>query len=392
MLKIGIIGCLAILIGCNLERIETNDTGTGSRFSTKLGGGKNDFPMDILVTKAGEYIVVGETSSFGAGDKQSYIVKFSGTGKLLDEKAYGGNRDEEAKAVFEAADGGFIYCGTAGQLTSTHDLYLVRTKPNLDTVWTRVFGTPDSLEYAIGIAPLNDTSFSVGYVTAKKGALPSYIYVARYSINGKRLGANRVRQGEFYLSRMYKTSDNKLVFVGLESTGQGSYSYVLKCNEDGSYLWEKRFPNNNPNYVPSYSVAEVSNGDLVVAGSTLGNNDHDFNLIGYNSIGGELWSSSWGGANADELWAIVKSSDNEIVVAGYSSSFSGGTNEVYLSKRRLSDRSKIWETHFESISVYPLDLEATKDGGYILAAPQQEISGGNADILIFKTDSEGKYK
>jgi len=382
--------CMGVWISCNLERIELDSNSSGSKFTTKLGGGKNDFPRDLLVTRGGSYIIVGETNSFGAGDKQSYIVKISDNGKFLKEKAYGGSNNDVAHAVYETADGGFIYCGTFGQINSNNDLYIVRTNSELDTVWTRVFGSVDSIETGLGIAPLNDTSFVVGYTLAKKGAASTFITVVRYGLSGKRLGANRVREGVFYMSRMFKTSDNKLVFVGSESSG-GTYSYILKCNEDGSYLWEKKFPNSNPNFVPAYSVAEMSNGDLVIAGSMLGNNDHDHNLVGYNQIGGELWNSSWGGANADELWAISKTNDNEIVVAGYTGSFSG-TNEVYLSKRRLSDRIMIWEQHFESISVFLLDLEPTKDGGFIIAAPQQEQTGGNADILIFKTDSEGKYK
>jgi Domain of unknown function (DUF5122) beta-propeller len=391
MKKSSLLILLVLIIQCNLEVVEPSNTGGGTKFSTKLGGGKNDFPNDVLVTKAGLYIVVGETKSFGAGDKQGYIVKVNESGKTLKENNFGGLKDDEAKSVIETPDGGFIFCGTFGQNNNNTDLYIVRTNAELDSIWTRVYSTTDSLENGLGIALVNDTSFVVSYFSQKLDGTKPFLNIAKYNLAGKRLSLVRARQGYLYLTRMIKTSDDKLVFVGSESDANGTASYIFKCGLDGTYIWEKRFTSSKSTFLPAYSVAEMANGDLIIAGSTLGTNDHDFNLVGYNQIGGELWNYSWGGANADELWSNIKNIDGEIVVAGYTGSFSGST-EIYVSKRRASDRSMVWENHFGSISVSLLDIESTKDGGFIIAAPQEEVNNGNADILLYKLDANGNYQ
>ncbi len=384
--------CLGVWISCNLERIEegTSVGGLGAKFSVKLGGGKDDMAHDILVTKNGAYLITGESESFVTSNKQAYLVKIDVNGKFLKEKAYGGAFSDEAHSALETSDGGFIICGSYGRSNGRSDVYILRVNSDLDTLWTKVVGSVDSTERGVGVVLFNDTSFVLGYTSQPPTGSNTVIINARYSINGKLLSTNRIFKVEsVYLYRMKKTVDNKIVFIGGISTNDYC-SYILKCKEDGSYQWEQNFCTGS-NFIPGYGVTEMNNGDLILAGSTLLNNDsHNFNLAAYNDIGGNLWNYNWGGANADELWSIVKSNDNEIVVAGYTQSFSA-MPEVYISKRRLSDRSKIWENHFSNITVNLQDMKATKDGGYIIVAEENSFIG-NSEILVFKMDSQGNYQ
>jgi hypothetical protein len=187
---------------------------------------------------------------------------------------------------------------------------------------------------------------------------------------------------------MIKTSDSKIVIIGEEFSNAGTITYIIKLNEDGSFVWENRYPAQATNYTPPYALAEMSDKTIVVAGSDLGTNDHDFNLLAYNSIGGKVWGATWGGASADELFGVVKSNDGQIVVMGYTSSFTGST-EFYLSKRKATDGSKIWEKDFVNIANLWGGLAVAADGGYIMVAGQNQA---NADIVVVKTDTNGDYK
>jgi len=66
------------------------------------------------------------------------------------EKWYGGNNYEEANAVVETDDGGFIVVGFTETFGSgSRDFYVIRTEPDGDTIWTKTFGGQVSMLLAI---------------------------------------------------------------------------------------------------------------------------------------------------------------------------------------------------------------------------------------------------
>ncbi|MEK7253170.1 MAG: hypothetical protein AAB316_00365, partial [Bacteroidota bacterium] len=194
--------------------------------------------------------------------------------------------------------------------------------------------------------------------------------------------------GDFYLNQLLRTSDGKIVLSGSEFSTGGTVSYILKVEENGSYIWDKRFPATPTNYTPAYGLTELPDKSLALAGSDLGDNDHDFNVVTFNEIGGKLWDRAWGGAKADELFGIAATLDSHLVVMGYTNSFSSNV-EIYLSKRKASDGSEIWERHFIAIGSGWGDVETALDGGFVLVAGQNVA---NADVIIVKTDKDGNFE
>lgn len=381
---------LSLIAACDLEKIEPGTPGGNTvKFNTTVGGNANDFPNDLLVASDGGYVVVGYSQSFtGGGDNQAYIVKLNKQGNQEWENNFGGAKDDYARGVTATADGGFILCGYTQSFNAggNQDVFLVKVNAQGAKVWEKFYGAPDTTEVAYAIVPVGTSGdFMVAYVNYGP---PQSVKLMRINANGSKISEKTVKTGTNYVYRMIKTSDNKLVLVGSDSNNNGTASYILKLNEDGTFIWEKTFPASNPNYTPGYAVTELSNKNLVVAGSDLGSNDHDFNLVAYNEIGGELWDAAWGGANADELFGITRSLDNQLVVMGYTSSFSG-TNEVYLSKRSSTDGSEIWKKNFIPIGNLWGDLERCADGGFVLCAGQNQA---NADIIVVKTDVNGAYQ
>lgn len=373
---------------CDLEKIEPGSGGNAVKFNTTVGGNANDFPNDLIVASDGGYVVVGYSQSFtGGGDNQAYIVKLGKQGNQEWENNFGGAKDDYARGVTATSDGGFILCGYTQSFNAAgnQDVFLVKVNAQGNKVWEKFYGAPDTTEVAYAIVPVGTAGdFMVAYVTY---GTPQMVKLMRINANGSKISEKTVKTGTNFVYRMIKTSDNKLVLVGSESDS-GTKTYILKLNEDGSFIWEKTFPATNTNYTPGYAVAELSNKNLVVAGSELGSNDHDFNLVAYNEIGGELWDAAWGGANADELFGIVRTVDNQLVVMGYSSSFSG-QNEIYLSKRSSTDGSEIWKKNFINIGNLWGDVERCPDGGFVLCAGQNQA---NADIIVVKTDANGEYQ
>ncbi|HKR03287.1 MAG TPA: T9SS type A sorting domain-containing protein, partial [Bacteroidia bacterium] len=99
------------------------------------------YSFSIRQTANGEYIIVGYTSSFGAGSDDVYLIKVDANGNSLWTKTYGGANYDGGGSVQQTADAGFIIVGfTSNFGAGQNDVYLIKTDLNGDTLWTKTFG------------------------------------------------------------------------------------------------------------------------------------------------------------------------------------------------------------------------------------------------------------
>lgn len=63
------------------------------------GGDSLDYGMQILKTDDNNYLILGNTSSKGAGDSDVYLLKVDENGNVLWEHTYGGDEYEDRKSV-----------------------------------------------------------------------------------------------------------------------------------------------------------------------------------------------------------------------------------------------------------------------------------------------------
>ncbi|MEP6794694.1 MAG: hypothetical protein ABJB16_10240 [Saprospiraceae bacterium] len=376
--------CLSInFCSCDLERIELG-SGSETKFSTTVGSSGDDYPSDMIVNTDGSIVIVG-TSKYN-NTSSAYLVKLDKNGNQLWEKNLGGLADSEAHAVIATSDGGYILCGSTVVLNI--DLYVVKVNSLGTEVWSKSYGAADSIEVGFGLAVIGTNDLMIGYTSTLDLANKSVRFM-RLNSNGSRISDKLgITRASFFINEMIKTTDNKMVIVGSQFVST-STSYIAKFMEDGGFIWEQNYSGPIDNYAPGYGVVEMPDKSLFLAGSYLGNNDHDFLVVNYSEIGMEVIDKSWGGANPDELMSITNTQDGEIVVLGYTQSFST-TQEIYLSKRKKSDGSEIWAKHFsETWGNSGGAVRLCPDGGFALCTRQDQ---GDADIIVIKTDANGNYQ
>jgi hypothetical protein len=97
------------------------------------GGESYDTGFSVLQTSNGGYIIVGETSSYGAGFYDVYLIKTDEDGTVVWEKTFGDMESESGHSVQQTSDGGYIIAGYKGWFnfdgmsTQGDDLYLIKT-------------------------------------------------------------------------------------------------------------------------------------------------------------------------------------------------------------------------------------------------------------------------
>ena len=147
-----------------------------------LGGSGIDRANQVIQTKEGGYILVGQTYSNDGdvsgnhGDFDYWVVKLSEQGDLEWQKALGGSNKDFGRSIFQTSEGDFIVIGSVnsnnGDVTGNHgggDFWLVQLNEIGELQWQRTFGGTLQ-DWGNTIQPTNDGGFIMtGYSWSVNG-------------------------------------------------------------------------------------------------------------------------------------------------------------------------------------------------------------------------------
>ena len=105
-----------------------------------FGGVNDDSANDVKQTSNGGFILVGYTESFGQGQSDTWLVKTDSDGIELWNKTFGGVSYDSANDVKQTSDGGFIIAGQTSSFgIGDNDAWLIKTDVNGNHVWNNMF-------------------------------------------------------------------------------------------------------------------------------------------------------------------------------------------------------------------------------------------------------------
>jgi hypothetical protein len=101
------------------------------------------------------------------------------------------------------------------------------------------------------------------------------------------------------------------------------------------------------------------------------------------------WSRTLGGPAAEGGHAIQATSDGGFIVAGYTHSFGEGYADVYLVKTD-AEGTPVWSNTFGGRGWdVAFSVDQTEDGGYVIAGYTTSFGAGSRDVYLVRTDGEG---
>jgi hypothetical protein len=80
-------------------------------WARSYGGSDWEWPRSIEQTSDGGYAVAGYTYSFGAGNRDFWVLKLDGDGTIQWQKTYGGADWDGARSIEQTSDGGYVVAG-----------------------------------------------------------------------------------------------------------------------------------------------------------------------------------------------------------------------------------------------------------------------------------------
>jgi len=305
-------------------------------------------------------------------------------------KTYGGDYYDGGFSVQETGDGGYIFCGnTIPSGESYSDVYLVKTDADGNVEWENNYGGSDA-EYGYSVQETSDEGFivagSIDYYDSDDGD----VYLLKTNAVGDFIWSAIHGGGELDEAfSVQQTSDGGYIVVGFTDSDTTSRDiYLIKTDSIGKDTWIKTFGGSGSNI--GYCVKQTSDFGYIIAGSTdsTGSNS-DVWLIKTDDDGTEEWNRKYGGSDYDSASSVQETSDYGYIITGKTLSYGAGSQDVWLIKTNPLG-IKDWDVTFGGTgSDIGEEVQETSDGGFIVAGHTTSFGAGSEDVYLIKTDSSG---
>ncbi len=104
------------------------------------GGALSDGADSVIELDEGELMIYGYTYSFGAGDRDLFLLQISAAGDSIWSASYGSANYEESGAIGQTIDGGYILLGHSSNTDPNHNVLAYRLDDRGIVIWKKEFG------------------------------------------------------------------------------------------------------------------------------------------------------------------------------------------------------------------------------------------------------------
>jgi hypothetical protein len=357
---------------------------------TKTYGGPGaDYCRSLQQTSDGGYALIGHTTSFGAGDWDTYFVKTDSNGDTLWTRKYGGPQYDDGWDIQQTHDKGYIIVGRSNSFgPSAMDVYLIRTDSLGDTLWTRTYGGSDWDE-AYAVRQIQDHGFIVAGVTESFGSGEMKLYLIRTDSVGDTLWTRSYGDGEndYVGWSVQETASNGYIVAGYVDHHPGYADvYLMKTDSMGDTLWTRKYGGSLNEY--SYALDNTFDGGYIVAGrtSSYGMGMYDFYLIRTDSLGDTLWTRSYGGPAWDGGRSVQQTSDSGFIVVGWTDSFGPLLEYDIYAVKTDCNGNILWSNSLGgSDQDYGYSVIETSDFGYAIVGFTFSFGFAAGEFYLIKT-------
>jgi len=335
-------------------------------YSTFLGGSGDEHGFAMAVDNGGSAYVTGDTysidfpvddayqNSFGGGDYDAYVTKFSASGSSLVYSTYLGGSDNEAGEGIQVDSSGKAY------LTGfTHS-----TDFPLKDAYQNTHGGGDK---DVFVTILSSSGSSLAYSTYLGGSSTDIGYALALGSSGNIYVTGQTASTNFPTQNAYTSFFR----------GGGNDAFVTKFSVSGSSLVYSTYLGGNGKD-GGFGIVEGSSGNAYVVGRTTSSNfprkneyqnthgggEYDAFVTKFSSSGTSLiYSTYLGGNQSDSGWGIAVDSSGSAYATGdtystnfptqnaYQSSHAGGGKDAFVTKFSTTGTNLVYSTYLGGIEV-----------------------------------------
>ena len=293
------------------------------------GGLSNDWGEDVIQTTDGGYMIFGYTQSNSLdvhgnhGVWDYWAAKLNATGDTVWTKAYGGSSVDKGNAVAETSTG-YVFVGKSesndGDISGHigfSDYWIVNADFNGDIIWTKILGG-SQFEEAYAVEQAADGGFIVaGFASSNDNDVSGFHggtsdgWVVKLSSTGtvewsNALGGSMADE----LWSIQQTTSGGFIAAGFSFSSNGDVTgnngnadlWMVKLDGLGAMEWKYSAGGSQSEFMRS--VDELSSGNYIVAGSSSSSNMD----VGANNGSSDLWLAKV------STWSVGIEENNENAV------------------------------------------------------------------------------
>ena len=288
--------------------------------------------------------IVGSTSSFGLGSFDIVLVKYDNFGVQQWNRTWGGTGVEWSNYVMiDSLDNVYIVGDTSSFGAGDDDLLLVKYDSSGIQQWNRTWGGSDP-EVGTGI-----TMDSLGniYITGynmSSGLYPRDMVLVKFDSFGMEQW-NRTRN-ERDIDRgngvAVDSLDNVYVVGDMGIFGDSDYDiFLVKYNSSGIQQWNRTWGGSDTDTVGGVVVDSLNNIYVIGNTESFGAGAIDTVLIKYDISGTQKWYKTWGGEDSDRGHGLTLDSSDNIYLTGGTYSFGAGDYDIFIIKYKDQEETAI---------------------------------------------------
>ncbi len=376
---------ITLLLGLSMLFAQPPDT----LWTKTYGGAEVDAGFAIQQTFDGGYIIAGHTISFGAGGVDVWLIKTNENGETLWTRTYGSSVNEISVSVQQTTDTGYIIVGSRYPSSpGDTNVYIVKTRANGDTMWTRTNGGTGS-DKGLYVRQTFDGGYIVTGWTNSFGAGGYDVFLRKIDAIGDTIWTKSYGgiYDDFGICVQQTTDSGYVVagYYGNEPSRSNLDYYLIKTNANGDTSWTRKYGGSVND--GASGVCQCSDGGYVIVGAATSGavGIEDLLIVKTNANGDALWTKMYGWAYSDGGKSVQPTSDGGYIIGGMTNGHGWSTSQLWLVKidangdtlwTRIHGNPAVWNKGYVA--------QQTSDGGYIIVG-ETESFGNDRQVWVIKT-------
>ena len=363
-----------------LEPLVTSD----DAFMKTYGGDQDDFATSIVVEN-NELFVFGTTKSFLDANGDHYLLKLDLNGNVLFEKTYGGGGAEVGGKILVTKDGNFMLIGsTTSSGKGGRDVHVLKIDRSGILIWEKTFGGPLD-DFPSSIIETSSSEFCIAASTSSFGKGSLDIYLIWISQNG-----DLIRELTFGGTDLDGSADlleieNQEIMLYAYTRNFGAVGrdlYLMKLSSIADSLWSKRY--GGAGYEESQQILRTSTGGYLMVGHTSSTDPvHNIYALEVDKNGDEIWSKEFGGTKHDGGQAVLINAEANYVFVAKSMRFDSGERNIFIVTTNTGGEVLKKEEIEETVNDLAQDIKECGEY-YFLVGESNSFGNGDNDVFVVK--------
>ena len=154
------------------------------KWDKTFGGSDDDCAYSIIQTEDGGYTISGYTRSKGKGKADAWVIKLNNKGNMVWNKTFGGYDDDIARSIIQTEDGDYVIVGeTQSKGAGEWDAWIIKLDEQGNVEWDKAIGG-SSWDSILSIIQTEDGDYVVAGWTMSKGAGEADAWVIKLDKKG----------------------------------------------------------------------------------------------------------------------------------------------------------------------------------------------------------------